>query len=91
MPEGEQFLHKKYSDLHTSEPVEHEQKRRKIAGEETTQKPAEKIADFLEIIKRTHGHEDNPAVMEKVREYYHKEYVIKPDEVPESYFDNQKE
>ena len=90
MPEGEQFLHKKYSDLHTSESVEHEQKRKRRSNEETTQKPAEKIADFLEVIERTHGHHDNPKAMERIKEYYHKEYVIKPEEIPESYFDNQK-
>ena len=90
MPEGEKFLHKKYSDLHTSESVEHEQARRKRAGEETTQKPAEKIADFLSVIERTHGHTDNPEVMQKIRDYYHEEYVINPEDVPESYFEDQK-
>lgn len=90
MTEGEQFLHKKYSDLHTSEPVEHEQARRKKVGEETSQKPADKISDFLEVIKRTHGHHEDPRVLERIKEYYHKEYVIKPEDVPESYFDNQK-
>jgi hypothetical protein len=90
MPEGEQFLHKKYSDLHTSESVEHEQERKRRKGEEITQKPAEKIADFLEIIKRTHSHHDNPVAMQRIRKYYYKEYVIKLEDIPESYFDNQK-
>lgn len=90
MTEGEQFLHKKYSELHTSEPVEHEQARKKSKGEKASQKPANKIADFLEVIKRTHGHHDQPEVLERIKEYYHKEHVIKPEDVPESYFDNQK-
>jgi len=88
---GEQFLHQKDPRLHTSEPVEHEQERKSLADEETTQKPAEKIADWLKVIEKTHtGHRDDPRVLERVKDYYHKEFVIKPEEVPESYFENQK-
>jgi hypothetical protein len=104
MREGEQFLHKKYSELHTSKPVEHEQERRKIAiehsntvGNEISHKPAEKIASFLDILERTHmKHQDenNPnydlRVIERIKKSYHKQYVIKPEEIPESYFDLQK-
>lgn len=90
MNEGEHFLHKKYSDLHTSQPVEHAQQEKKKKGESTSQKPADKISDFLEVIKRTHGHHDDPQVLERIKEYYHKQYVINPEDVPESYFDNQK-
>ena len=51
---GEQFLHQKDSKLHTSKPVEHEKEREEIKGEETSQKPADKIADWLEVIEHTH-------------------------------------
>ncbi|HBM45684.1 MAG: hypothetical protein UT05_C0004G0012 [Parcubacteria group bacterium GW2011_GWF2_38_76] len=54
-------------------------------------KPIDKISDFLEVIKRTHtGHRDDPRVLERIKEHYHKEYVIKPEDIPESYYDNQK-
>lgn len=90
MREGEQFLHKKYSDLHTSKPVEHEQERRKIVGQEISHKPAEKIASFLDVLEKTHGHHEDPRVLERIKNYYHKKYVIKPEEIPESYFELQK-
>ena len=88
---GEQFLHKKDPKLHTSFPIEHETKRKKARGEEVSQKPADKISDWLEVIKRTHtGHREDPEAMERIRNYYHKEYVIKPEDIPESYYENQK-
>lgn len=78
MPEkfGEQFLHQREPELHISDSVEHEQKRKKVAGEKTFQKPAEKIADFLTVIEKTHtGHRENPEVLERIKRYYHKKYV----------------
>ncbi|MDP2812397.1 MAG: hypothetical protein Q8O32_01765, partial [bacterium] len=84
---GEQFLHQKDSKLHISQPVEHEKERKEVKGEETSQKPADKIADWLEVIEHTHtGHRDDPRVAERIKEYYHREFVIKPEEVPESAF-----
>jgi len=92
MPEGEQFLHKKYPELHTSKPVEHEKERRKKVGDEISHKPAEKIASFLEVLEKTHtSHEDDPRVLERIKNYYHKQYVIKSEEIPEGYFDLQKQ
>ncbi|MDD4995537.1 MAG: hypothetical protein PHW53_03690, partial [Patescibacteria group bacterium] len=90
MERGEQFLHQKFSELHTTEPVEREQERKKRKGEEVSVKPAEKIADFLEVIKKTHGHHEDPRVLERIKKGYHKEYVIAPEDVPESYFELQK-
>jgi hypothetical protein len=88
---GEQFLHKRDPKLHTSEAVEHEKERLEAREEETSQKPAEKISDWLEVIKQTHtGHRDDPQVMERIKNYYHKEYVIDPNEIPEGYYENQK-
>ena len=87
MREGESFLHQQDSELHTTEPVEHEQERKKIKGEDVSQKPAEKIDDWLKIIEKTHtSHRENPEVAEKIKGYYHREYVIKPGDVPESAF-----
>ena len=84
---GERFLHKKDSRLHTSNFVEHEKERRQKAGEKISQKPADKIADWLEKVEEIHtGHRESPEVMERIKKYYHKEHVIKPEDVPESAF-----
>jgi hypothetical protein len=89
---GEQLLHKKDPKLHTTQPVEHEQKRRKNVGQEVSQKPADKIANWLGIIERTHtSHHDDPRVLDRIKEYYHREYVIKPENIPQSYWNLQGE
>jgi len=93
MPErfGEQFLHQQTPELHTTEPVEHEQARLERKGQEISQKPAEKLADWLELLERTHtGHRDQPEVLERIKRSYHKQYVIKPEDIPESYWDLQR-
>jgi hypothetical protein len=88
---GEQFLHQRNSRLHTTKPVEHQQERNRLRGERATQKPADKIADWLEVIEQTHmGHRDDPRVLDRIKNYYHKQYVIKPEDIPEGYFDNQR-
>jgi hypothetical protein len=88
---GEQFLHQREPRLHTSGFVEREKKRKKRKGEKVSQKPAEKIADWLKVIEKTHmGHRDDPRVLERIKRQYHKEYVIKPENIPESYYENQK-
>ena len=88
---GEQFLHQRDSELHTTNPVKHEQERKKIKGEKSTQKPAEKIADFMAVLEKTHlSHREEPRVLERLKRYYHQEYVIKEAEIPESYFENQR-
>lgn len=84
-------MHKQNPKLHVSDSVEHEAKRRKIKGEEVSQKPAERIADWLEVIKKTHtGHREDPQVMERIKNYYHKEHVIKEEEIPESHYETQR-
>jgi len=86
----EQFLHQKDSKLHTSAPVEHEKARKELAGEKTSQKPADKIADWLKVVEHTHtAHREDPKVQERIKEYYHKEYVINEEDIPQSYYDNQ--
>ncbi|OGZ09827.1 MAG: hypothetical protein A3C14_00355 [Candidatus Lloydbacteria bacterium RIFCSPHIGHO2_02_FULL_50_18] len=85
MESPEQFLHQKDPALHISDPVEYEQTQRARAGEEVHQKPADKIADWMRVLEETHmGHPDNPEVLERIKDYYKKEYVITPDEVPEA-------
>lgn len=89
---GEQFLHKRDPKLHTTAPIEHEQARKKRAGEKVSQKPVDKIANFLGIIEKTHmGHSDDPRVLERIKGYYHREHVIKSDNIPQSYWNLQGE
>ncbi len=87
---GEQFLHQKDSKLHTSKAVEHEKQRKEIKGEETSQKPADKLADFMAVLEHTHtAHRDDPRVAERIKASYHKEHIIEAENIPESYFANQ--
>lgn len=82
---GEQFLHRRDSKLHTTKPVEHEQARRKIVSEPVSQRPADKIASWLGVIEKTHlGHKDDPRVIERIKDYYHRQHVIKPENIPQS-------
>ncbi len=97
---GEQFLHNKNSELHTSEPVEFEKKQKdKKLWTHTSSKPADKIADWLQVIEKTHlGHRkgyrfdtelkgiEDERVIERIKSYYHKEYVIKSTDIPYSVF-----
>jgi hypothetical protein len=88
---GEQFLHQRTPALHTSQPVEHEQRRRKMAGEKTSPKPHDKLADWMRVLERTHlGNRDDPRVIQRIKDYYHKTYVIKPEDIPDSYFETQR-
>ncbi len=97
---GEQFLHKQDPKLHTIQSVEHEQMRRRIeainsnrkTSELISQKPADKIAAWLGVVEKTHmGHKDDPRVIERIKNYYHKEYVITPENIPQSYWNLQGE
>ena len=87
---GEQFLHRKDSGLHVSKEVEHEKKRKKRLGEKVSEKPVDKLADWMKVLERTHmGHRDDLKVMERIKSYYHKKHVIKKGNVPQAYFDLQ--
>ena len=85
---GAQFLHSKDSSLQFNPMVIHEQDRLKQAKQhgqdiQLANKPADQIADWLKILERTHGH-NNPIVTSRIKEYYHKTYVIRPEAIPES-------
>ena len=88
---GFEFLKQKYNNLHTKQPVEHAQKEKKRRGEEASQKPVDKIGDFMSVLERTHGHHDNPEVLERIKEGYHNKYVIKEEKIPEEYLYKQKQ
>ena len=90
---GFQFLHNKNPKLHTSKEVEHEQARRKRAGEEYSQKPAKKLEDFLSILKRTHtSHREDPQVLERIKNSYKDKYVtIELEDISQEYWNNKAE
>ena len=87
--EGGEFLHNKYPTLHTEAPVEYTQERYRFEGRDTSQNPSSKINDWLEVIERTHtSHRNNPEVMDRIRGYYHDKYVIKEENIPQSYWNS---
>lgn len=91
--ENPEFLKRKY-DLHNTEEVEQAAKRAEIrSGERVPQYPAFRIQNYLdrfnEILeredpeKREHG-------IEALKRLLHSKFVIKPEEIPEGYFENQR-
>jgi hypothetical protein len=59
--------------------------------EEVSQKPDEKIADWMKILERTHlGHKDDPRVLERIKKYYHKKNInMTLEDIPQGYWNNQ--
>jgi len=92
---GAEFLHSRDSKLHQSQPVSFEQTRQERLGHESSQRPAVKISDWLRVLERTHMGtgaseariEAQPQVIERIKDSYHRKYVIKPENVPESTFE----
>ena len=67
----------------------------KEAGLETSsQKPAIRLSNWFEVLERTHlargaspeRQAKHEKVMERIKNSYHKLFVIKPENIPESYF-----
>lgn len=94
MYNGEEFIHtknpeflkKKYGDLHISPEI------RAAAwwtGEKLTDKPAERIQSFLNFFNNIIAAKD-PAAKERginaIKKLFHQKFVIKPENIPESYF-----
>ena len=92
---GAEFLHSRDSKLHQSKPVSFEQTRQERLGYKSSQRPAVKISDWLRVLERTHMGtgaseariEAQPQVIERIKNSYHRKYVIKPENVPESTFE----
>jgi len=88
-PGGGEFIHSINPKLHTEGVVRHEQERRKLVEEKTSQKPAEKINNWFEILERTHmGHRDKPEVLERIKRSYHNRYIIREDKIPQDYWNS---
>ncbi len=81
---GGEFLHKKYPELKKSEPV-------KLSHEFSLEKEANPIDTWLKSVESFHKrHRDNPEAMYYIRNAFHNEYVIRAENIPDSYFENQR-
>jgi len=92
--ENPNFLKTKYN-LHNTPEVESAAKRTEMReGEKLSQNPAEKIQNYLERLKDIFENE-NPGKRERgiafVKNLLHEKFVIKPGEIPEGYFDTQRQ
>jgi len=78
-----EHLGKKYPDLKKSEAVE-------LSHEYSEEKEKNKVDTWLKNMESFHKrHRGNDIEMDMIRDALHKEYVIKPKDVPQSYFENQ--
>ncbi|MFA7653823.1 MAG: hypothetical protein WCX97_02155 [Candidatus Magasanikbacteria bacterium] len=88
-----QFLKTKYQNLHASPEVEKTALRaQKNTGEKVPNRPEVRIQNYLNYLKESlNSH--NPRHEEKLshfKQVLYDKFVIKPDEIPESYFDTQR-
>jgi len=88
------FLEEKYPDLHQSEEVEKAVRRQETRiGEEVRQEPKEKIEAYLDRLDEVFNPK-NPDKKERrvdiLKDKLHELFIIKPEDIPESYFDHQK-
>lgn len=81
--QGESFLNRLYKDLHISDEVMH------TASLNDTKD--EKVRKYLERLEKVEEVAKNSKYngIELLKEMYYKKYVIKPENVPESYFETQ--
>lgn len=86
--EGREFLKHKY-DLHNTPEVESAAKRTKVKTGEAIEKPLDKIQNYLdrfkEITERTDEDEKNRG-LKALKKILHKEFIIQPENIPESYY-----
>lgn len=91
--ENPDFLKKKYN-LHNTPEVESASHRTETrTGEKVPQHPHEQIQNYLERFKEIidrNDPEERERGMEALKEVLYKNFVIKPEEIPEAYFENQR-
>jgi hypothetical protein len=97
--ENPNFLKQKY-DLHNSEEVEAAALRtEQSTGEKVSQKPTDRIQNYLDRLEniihppKLENHPDfdrQERNLNLLKNSLYEEFVIKPEEVPDSYFENQK-
>ena len=84
------IVHSKNSRLHMSTEVMAEQNRIKRHGAKVSQDPTIKIVNFLDALEHIHNKAAlNESVKERLRRHYYSKYIIKPEDIPESYFKHQ--
>jgi hypothetical protein len=88
------FLNEKYPDLHTSPEVEKAVERHEVReDEDVPNDPAERTEIYLKRLEHVFLHPDEEKRERNInllRDVIHNEFVIKPEEVPEGYFELQK-
>jgi len=82
---GESFLNRLYKDLHMSEEVIHT-----AIPSDTKDEKVRKYLDRLEKVEKLARNSKYNGI-ELLKEMYYRKYVIKPENVPKSYFEKQKE
>lgn len=91
MREGEQFLNEKY-DLHNQSEIESAVKRQEVRTGEKAKDKTQKVEAYLGRLEEIFDVE-NPKRERRVdilKDKLHELFVVKPDEIPESYFNHQK-
>ena len=87
------FLKKKYN-LHATPEVEKAAKRKQArTGEKVPQAPEARIQNYLDRFKEITGRKDpleRERGLDALKRLLYRTYVIKPQEIPESYFENQR-
>lgn len=87
---GAQFLHEKNPQLHTSSSVEKSASQYKRASGKSLTKPAEKINQWFEQLTRISSKaETSHRTSALVKDSLQKQFVMKAEEVPESYYAQQ--
>ena len=88
--EFSKLLHEKNQSLHSVRSVEKVNSSNRRAKKPVSQKPYEKLKQWIDALEKIQKRgESNKVVLEKLRNHYHKHFIIKPENVPESYFDHQ--
>lgn len=89
---GGEILHERDSQLHTSTYIARITQRVKNTTGVTVQRPAEKIALGLAHMQKILAHVRAGSYSEKqLKSILHSLYLIKPEHVPEGYFENQRQ
>lgn len=92
---GVKFLRRKFTDLHKSPEVAAAAKRTKVkTGEPVAQSPEAHIANYLHRFREILDRKDEgrrQRGIEALRKIVHREFVIKPEDIPESYFEKQEQ
>ena len=80
------LLHRTNPGLYTSRPVQHEAARQAVP----LNRPDERIQAWLDHLQDVHINRGvNPEVKNRIYEYYYETYVIKPEDIPQSYWNTQ--